>query len=197
MKYIFWLEIKSLNKPLWFVVITISIAIYILLFISKYVGLPFLNYLPILLIVTVPLFIQSDRFRRIDKSKGLIDYFLVISSARAILLIRGLTGGLIGTIILLLSLPAIIIIGGWSYLLFAIAAVVWTTAYILVEGYSIWYRSDKFSSIFTVAIMFGVIIAINFPQLDFLVFTVLFISFVISGILSLFYAEKDKEKILS
>lgn len=197
MKYIFWLEIKSLNKPLWFVVITISIAIYILLFISKYVGLPFLNYLPILLIVTVPLFIQSDRFRRIDKSKGLIDYFLVISSARAILLIRGLTGGLIGTIILLLSLPAIIIIGGWSYLLFAIAAVVWTTAYILVEGYSIWYRSDKFSSIFTVAIMFGVIIAINFPQLDFLVFTVLFISFVISGILALFYAEKDKEKILS
>jgi hypothetical protein len=197
MKYIFWLEIKSLNKPLWFVVITISIAIYILLFISKYVGLPFLNYLPILLIVTVPLFIQSDRFRRIDKSKGLIDYFLVISSARAILLIRGLTGGLIGTIILLLSLPAIIIIGGWSYLLFAIAAVVWTTAYILVEGYSIWYRSDKFSSIFTIAIMFGVIIAINVPQLDFLVFTVLFISFVISGILSLFYAEKDKEKILS
>ncbi|MDK2906693.1 MAG: hypothetical protein PWQ66_654 [Petrotoga sp.] len=197
MKYIFWLEIKSLNKPLWFVVITISIAIYILLFISKYVGLPFLNYLPILLIVTVPLFIQSDRFRRIDKSKGLIDYFLVISSARAILLIRGLTGGLIGTIILLLSLPAIIIIGGWSYLLFAIAAVVWTTAYILVEGYSIWYRSDKFSSIFTIAIMFGVIIAINVPQLDFLVFTVLFISFVISGILALFYAEKDKEKILS
>jgi hypothetical protein len=197
MKYIFWLEIKSLNKTLWFVVITISIVIYILLFISKYIGLSFLNYLPILLIVTVPLFIQSDRFRRIDKSKGLIDYFLVISSARAILLIRGLTGGLIGTIILLLSLPAIIIIGGWSYLLFAIAAVVWTTAYILVEGYSIWYRSDKFSSIFTIAIMFGVIIAINVPQLDFLVFTVLFISFVISGILSLFYAEKDKEKILS
>jgi hypothetical protein len=45
--------------------------------------------------------------------------------------------------------------------------------------------------------MFGVIIAINVPQLDFLVFTVLFISFVISGILALFYAEKDKEKILS
>ncbi|HPZ74627.1 MAG TPA: hypothetical protein PK723_02270 [Candidatus Pacearchaeota archaeon] len=85
----------------------------------------------------------------------------------------------------------------WSYLLCAIAAVVWTIACILVEGYSIWYRYNKLSSIFTIAIMFGVIIAINFPQFDFLVFTVLFISFVISGILALFYAEKDKEKILS
>jgi hypothetical protein len=197
MKYIFWLEIKSLNKPLWFVVISISIIIYILLVISKYIGLSFLNYLPILLIVTVPLFIQSDKFRRIDKSKGLIDYFLVISNARTILLIRGLTGGLIGTIILLLSLPAIIIIGGWSYILCAIAAIVWTIACILVEGYCIWYRYDKLSSIFTIAIMFGVIIAINFPKFDLLVFTILFISFVISGILALFYAEKDKEKILS
>lgn len=196
MKSVLWLEARAFKRLFWLNILAPA-SLYPLFFVLRYYDLElYFGYLPVFLIILLPTAIQTDKFRRIDKAKGLIDYYLIISSARKILLARGVIGAVMGLMILLISLPAVVLVGGWIYLAYPALAVLLAFIYILGQGYSIWYGYNGLSAIFAIAIMIGVIVAIKFPGDILLILIIMLASYGATGILAVIYAERDREAIV-
>lgn len=196
MKSILWLEIRTFRRLIRFIIL-FSALVYPLLFVFKYFNLSlYFGYLPILLIVLLPTTIQSDKFRRIDKVKGLIDYYLVMLSARELLLARSLVGGLMGLTIFLISLPAVILADGWIYLKYLILAIFFTSIYITVEGYSTWYGRRDISVILALMIVICIIVMMGSRTNIFFISIIAFTGYGSVGTWAIFNAEKDRERII-
>ena len=192
-----WLERKTLKRFIWLIVLA-SVFSYPIFFLLRYLDLEFFfRYISSGLIILLPTVIQSDKFRRIDKVKGLIDYHLVTSSAKDILLTRGIIGAAMGVIVLIILTPLVLLSGNLDILTYMAISVIFAFTYILLQGYITWYGYNRdISTILFIVVMAVIFLSKTFPENTHLVPLAIFSIHGVAGILALFFAENDREAII-
>jgi hypothetical protein len=153
-----------------------------------------LGYIYIILIAILPTTVQGDKFRELDKVKGLIDYYLTISTARKILLARGAVGGIMALLIFLMTLPLAIFSG---LTLYGILATILAMMMVFLQGYTTWYGYAMLGGLLGLVIMALLILIIIFGQLEIWIFlAIMLLVYLAPGALAVLGAGKDREKIV-